>query len=156
MTGFGGLARPPRTWCEAPWPSGRQRKGSGGNMSRIASFLAASIAAMILAPISTMADIALSSNDGHTVLERGKQVAGKPPLPDFLSVIDLAQDRPRITATIEVPGSVVGPPMAVAVAPDESFAIVTSATKLDPGGVDGIGPDDRGSVIDITSMPPRI
>jgi DNA-binding beta-propeller fold protein YncE len=125
-------------------------------MSRIASFLAASIAAMILAPISTMADIALSSNDGHTVLERGKQVAGKPPLPDSLSVIDLAQDRPRITATIEVPGSVVGPPMAVAVAPDESFAIVTSATKLDPAGVDGIGPDDRVSVIDLTSMPPRI
>jgi DNA-binding beta-propeller fold protein YncE len=125
-------------------------------MSRIASFLAASIAAMILAPISTMADIALSSNDGHTVLERGKQVAGKPPLPDSLSVIDLAQDLPRITATIEVPGSVVGPPMAVAVAPDESFAIVTSATKLDPGGVDGIGPDDRVSVIDLTSMPPRI
>jgi DNA-binding beta-propeller fold protein YncE len=125
-------------------------------MSRIASFLAASIAAMILAPISTMADIALSSNDGHTVLERGKQVAGKPPLPDSLSVIDLAQDPPRITATIEVPGSVVGPPMAVAVAPDESFAIVTSATKLDPGGVDGIGPDDRVSVIDLTSMPPRI
>ena len=125
-------------------------------MSRIASFLVASIAAMILAPISTMADIALSSNDGHTVLERGKQVAGKPPLPDSLSVIDLAQDRPRITATIEVPGSVVGPPMAVAVAPDESFAIVTSATKLDPAGVDGIGPDDRVSVIDLTSMPPRI
>jgi hypothetical protein len=117
-------------------------------MSRIASFLVASIAAMILAPISTMADIALSSNDGHTVLERGKQVAGKPPLPDSLSVIDLAQDRPRITATIEVPGSVVGPPMAVAVAPDESFAIVTSATKLDPAGVDGIGPDDRVSVIE--------
>ena len=125
-------------------------------MFRIASIVAASTAAMVLAPISTLADMALSSNDGHTVLERGKQVAGKPPLPDSLSVIDLGQYPPRITATMEVPGSVVGPPMAVAVAPDESFAIVTSATKLDPAGVDGIGPDDRVSVIDLTSMPPRI
>ena len=90
-------------------------------MFRIASIVAASTAAMVLAPISTLADMALSSNDGHTVLERGKQVAGKPPLPDSLSVIDLGQDPPRITATMEVPGSVVGPPMAVAVAPDREL-----------------------------------
>jgi DNA-binding beta-propeller fold protein YncE len=103
-----------------------------------------------------LAEIALSSNDGHTVLENGKQVLAKPPVADSLSVIDLGQDSPRIRATIEVPGSVVGPPMAVAVAPDESFAIVTSATKADPAGQDGISPDNRVSVIDLKSDPPRI
>jgi DNA-binding beta-propeller fold protein YncE len=125
-------------------------------MCSVISVIAASTALIALVATPTLADIALSSNDGHTVLEHGKQVAGKPPVPDTLSIIDLSQYPPRITDTIEVPGSVVGPPMAVAVAPDESWAIVTSATKLDPAGTDGIGPDNRVSVIDLRSKPPRI
>jgi len=50
-------------------------------MFSIASIVAASTAVIVLALISTLADMALSSNDRHTVLGRGKQVAGKPPLP---------------------------------------------------------------------------
>ena len=46
--------------------------------------------------------------------------------------------------------------MAVAVARDESFAIVTAATKADPAGPGGIGPDNRGSVIDLSATPPQI
>ena len=63
---------------------------------------------------------------------------------------------PIITATIEVPGSVVGPPTAAWIAKNESWAIVTSATKADPQAKDGIAPDDRVSVIDLTSKPPKI
>ncbi len=102
------------------------------------------------------ADIALSSNDAHTVLSNGAQVAADGAPVDTLSVIDLAASPPSVLATIEVPGSVVGPPMAVAVARDESFAIVTSATKADPSGPAGISPDDRVSVVDLTSRPPRV
>ncbi|HWX98901.1 MAG TPA: beta-propeller fold lactonase family protein, partial [Mycobacterium sp.] len=36
------------------------------------------------------------------------------------------------------------------------WAIVTSATKADPQGKGGTGPDDRVSVIDLTSKPPKI
>ena len=39
---------------------------------------------------------------------------------------------PRIFAEIPAPASVVGPPPSVAVAPDDSFALVTGAMKLDP------------------------
>ncbi len=102
------------------------------------------------------ADIALSSNDAHTVLNNGAQVAAAGAPADTLSVIDLAASPPSVIATIEAPGSVVGPPMAVAIARDESFAIVTSATKADPSGPAGISPDDRVSVVDLTSQPPRI
>ena len=104
---------------------------------------------------SARADIALSSNDSHSVLENGAQVAAKDGQADTLSVVDL-KGRPRIVSTIEVPGSVVGPPTAVALAPDESWAIVTSATKLDPAGGGGIGADDRVSVIDLTVTPPSV
>ncbi|MCW3475913.1 lactonase family protein [Limobrevibacterium gyesilva] len=113
-------------------------------------------AVLLLAAMPARGDIALSANDGHTVLDAGNQVAGKPPLPDTVSVIDLAGGAPRIVATIEVPGSVVGPPMAVAVAPDESWAIVTAATKLDPQDASGIGPDNRVSVIDLKASPPKL
>ena len=41
-------------------------------------------------------------------------------------------------------------------AKDESWAIVTSATKADTQAKDGIAPDDRVSVIDLTSKPPKI
>lgn len=102
------------------------------------------------------ADLALSSNDAHTVLDNGVQVAPPEAAADTLSVIDLAASPPGILATLGVPGSVVGPPMAVAVAKDESFAIVTSATKANPAGPAGISPDSQVSVIDLTAKPPQV
>ncbi len=102
------------------------------------------------------ADLALSSNDAHTILDNGVQVAPPEAASDTLSVIDLAASPPSIRATLDLPGSVVGPPMAVAVAKDESFAIVTSATKADPAGPAGISPDNRISVIDLTMTPPQV
>jgi hypothetical protein len=122
-------------------------------MIRIAAALGA---ACLLAGPAARADIALSANDGHTVLENGAQVAARPPLPDTLSVIDLSRSPPRIAATIETQGSEAGPPFAVMLAPDESWAIVASATKTDPAAPGGIGTNDRVSVIDMKATPPRI
>jgi len=102
------------------------------------------------------ADIALSSNDAHTILDNGVQVVPPEAAADTLSVIDLAASPPSILATLDVPGSVVGPPMAVTIARDESFAIVTSATKADPAGPGGISPDNRVSVVDLTASPPKV
>jgi len=102
------------------------------------------------------ADIAISSNDAHTVLDNGVPTAAANAPADTLSVIDLAANPPVILTTIEAPGSVTGPPMAVAIAKDESFAIVTSATKADKAGPAGISPDDRVSVIDLVAKPPQI
>ncbi len=119
------------------------------------SLLMGLLAATALAG-AARADLAISSNDSHTILKDGVQVAPDKVPPDTLTVLDLKAYPPRLVATIEAPGSVVGPPMAVAISADESFAIVTSATKADPAGTGGIGPDDRVSVIDLTSNPPRI
>ena len=103
------------------------------------------------------ADVVLSMNDNHTVLdEQANQVAPDPVKPDTIDIIDIRNDPPRIVGTIEAPGSVVGPPLAVWVAPDESWAITTAATKADPQGKFGISPDDRVSVIDLRADPPRV
>ena len=123
--------------------------------SAMRAWLAALLAAAALcAP--ARAEIALSSNDAHTVLVNGAQVVPEEAAPDTLSVIDLSQSPPKIVDTIEVPGSVVGPPTAVAVSKDETFAVITSATRADPAGPAGISPDDRLTVVDLTAHPPAI
>lgn len=116
----------------------------------------AGLVAMTAWAAPARADLALSSNDAHTVLANGVQVAPSEAAADTLSVIDLSASPPNILATLDVPGSVVGPPMAVAVAKDESFAIVTSATKADPAGPAGISPNDQVSVIDLLAKPPQV
>lgn len=112
--------------------------------------------ALILIAAPARADLVVSANDGHTVLVDGVAMAPKPLVPDTLIVLDATAYPPTIRDTIDMPASVVGPPTAIAIAPDESFAIATSATKPDPAAPGGIGPDDRVSVIDLTTRPPTI
>jgi DNA-binding beta-propeller fold protein YncE len=114
-------------------------------------FFAACAAAFGLA--SARAEVAVSSNDAHTLTVNGQQVAADPPTPDSLSIVDLSHYPPQVTTTIDVPGSVVGPPYAVAVAKDESFAIVSSATKVDPADPKKIVPDDRVSLVELGAAP---
>jgi DNA-binding beta-propeller fold protein YncE len=121
---------------------------------RLAPWLAA---ALLTAPPIAQADTVLSSNDGHSVMDSSMTiVAAKPPAPDTVSLIEVGRYPPVVKATIEVPGSVVGPPMAAWIARDASWAIVTSATKADAAAKTGISPDDRVSVLDLTSNPPKI
>ena len=61
----------------------------------------------------------------HLQDDQKRLIAPKDLHPDTISIIDVAHYPPRITATVEVPGSVVGPPTAAWVAKDESWAIVT-------------------------------
>ncbi len=103
------------------------------------------------------ADVVLSMNDNHTILDaQANQVAPDKIRPDTIDVIDVSKYPPHIVATIEAPGSVVGPPLAIWVAPDESWAITTGATKAEAGAKFGIGQDNRVSVIDLTAKPPKV
>lgn len=122
---------------------------------RAERWLAAAL--FLAAPAVARGAILLSANDGHTVLGPSMSLSAAPsPVPDTLSVIDLTDAAPRIAATIEVPTSVVGPPTAVWVAPDESWAIVTAANRADASAPSGLAADDLVSVIDLTAKPPRV
>lgn len=112
--------------------------------------------AVLLVPLVAEAQLAVSSNDNKARLDNGvtRIVPNAPP--DTVSIIDLAVSPPRVVAEIAVPGSVVGPPLSVAVAPDESIALVTSSTKLDPNDSAKTVPDNRVSVIDLKARPPVV
>ncbi len=131
-------------------------------ISRLASLLGGAAASfwLALAPPSANAadpaDFALSANDNHTTIVNGKMLGIHDAKPDTLSVIDLSVMPPRLTASITVPFSDVGPPMAVAIAAGARFALVTASTRPDPTTADGTAPDDRLSVVDLTLSPPRV
>lgn len=105
---------------------------------------------------SAHAEIVVSANDGKMVLENGVAKVRKEPVPDSVAIIELSGGSPRIVAELPVPASVVGPPSSVAVASDESFALVTGAMKVDPADPTKAIPDDKLTVIDLKSSPPKV
>ena len=125
---------------------------NSSRMGRAGVALAGMVIALAAAP--AVADVVVTANDSHSVNVNGVLSPAKNPPPDGVSVIDVSAYPPKVVATVEAPASVVGPPLSIAIAKDESYAIVTAATRLDPEGK--IVPDDRVSVIDLKSSPPKL
>jgi DNA-binding beta-propeller fold protein YncE len=102
------------------------------------------------------ADLIAVANDNHSVNVNGKMEAAKNPPPDNVAFVDVSQYPPKVIATVDAPTSVVGAPTAVWISPDESWAIVTAATKIDPKDPTKIIDDDTVSVIDVKANPPKV
>jgi DNA-binding beta-propeller fold protein YncE len=118
---------------------------------------ASAVLVFLLCPALTpaFAEIAVSANDGKAVLVGGKLSVPKEPRADTVAIIEL-RGTPHLIVEIRASTSVVGPPSSVAVAPDESFAVVTAATKLDPADKSKTIPDNKLTVINLKSRPPKI
>ncbi len=124
-------------------------------ISRRAAFALALCTASVFA-LSASAQIVVSANDNKAVLVDGVNTVPANAAPDTVSIIDLNVSPPKLVAEINVPASVVGPPSSVAVAPDESFAIVTAATKVDPADPKKTVPDNKVTIIDLKTSPPAV
>src|SRR4030095_7684790 len=120
--------------------------------------LRAALALLILLGLSTCAhaQLAVSSNDTKVVNVDGvNQIVQNPP-PDNVTIVDLGVSPPKVVGQLNAPGSVVGPPQSVAIAPDESIALVAASTKIDPSDPKKTAPDNRLSVIDLKASPPAV
>ena len=117
--------------------------------------IAAGLAAAALA-LPAAAQIAVSANDHKARLVNGVNTVVPNPTPDTVTIIDLKTNPPTVIAEVNAPASVVGPPVSVAITPDASLALVTSATKISPADPTKVVPDNRMSVIDLTARPPRV
>ena len=102
------------------------------------------------------AQLAVSSNDTKVVNVDGVNKIVENPAPDNVTIVDLGVSPPKVVGQLDAPGSVVGPPQSVAVAPDESIALVTASTKIDPSDPKKTVPDNRLSVIDLKASPPAV
>jgi DNA-binding beta-propeller fold protein YncE len=100
--------------------------------------------ALGLLPIAAFADLAISANDGKQV--RAGDGLPMKPTPDSVSVIAFSShSNPVVIGDIGVCGTMIGPPVAVAVAPDYSFALATCPQQID--AANKLSPQDVVSVI---------
>jgi DNA-binding beta-propeller fold protein YncE len=112
--------------------------------------------AIVMLAASAGAQIAVSGNDNKVRLENGVvKVVANPPS-DTVAVIDLKASPPRVIAEVNAPVSVVGPPLSIAVTPDEALALVTASNKVDPSDPTKQTPDNRVTVIDLKANPPKV
>lgn len=108
---------------------------------------------LISAPLlggACWAQIAVSSNDHKMTQENGvtKNVVNPPA--DTITILDLSSLPVKVLGTVsDVPGSVVGPPLSVAISPDEAIALVSSSSKFDPADPTKLVPDDRVTLVDL-------
>ena len=77
---------------------------------------------------------------------------------DTLSVLDISQPgAPRITATIPLMNSVVGPPTNLAIVPSGDIALVAnSLAPVTQGWGRRLEPDDKVFVVDLKASPPKV
>jgi WD40 repeat protein len=123
---------------------------------RFAIALAVLVLTLVASSPRARAETIVTSNDNKVELVNGVLTVVKNPKPDTVSIIDVSAKPPKLVAEIEAPGSVVGPPFSVAIAPDGSLALVTSSSKVDPNDPTKQVPDNRLSVIDLKASPPRV
>jgi DNA-binding beta-propeller fold protein YncE len=90
--------------------------------------------------------------------EAGKQVL-LPPGKDTVSVIDIGTDplAPRILVSLPLMNTIIGPPVNLAITPDEGLALVANSMDAQK---DGAGwkmvPDNKLYVIDLSATPPKL
>jgi DNA-binding beta-propeller fold protein YncE len=122
---------------------------------RVSGFIAA-LMTLPLFSFAAAAQLAVSANDGKAVLVNGVNTVPPNPADDTVTIIDLGVSPPKVVGELNAPSSVVGPPQNVAIAPDESIALVSSNMKLDPADPKKLVPDNRLSVIDLKTNPPAV
>ena len=113
------------------------------------------LAVLVSAP-AAHAQLLLSTNDNKVTLVNGVATVVKSPPPDTLTVIDIKSWPPKVVAELDVPGSVVGPPISVALTPDESLSLVTANEKLDSSDPTKRIANNTMAVVDLKATPPKV
>jgi DNA-binding beta-propeller fold protein YncE len=96
------------------------------------------------------------ANDNKVANVNGVVQVLKSPPPDTVAVLDFSVSPPKLVGEVAAPGSMVGPPLSVAITPDEQLALATSSMKVDPKDPTKQTADNRMSVIDLTTTPPKV
>ncbi len=124
----------------------------------ISRSIVAALAALAVLPFSgaALAQIAVSANDNKVKLNNGKVDVVKGAPADTVTVIDLGANPPKVLSEIDVPNSVVGPPLNVAITPKQEIALVSSNMKIDAADPSKTVPDDKVVVLDLTPLFPTL
>jgi DNA-binding beta-propeller fold protein YncE len=111
----------------------------------------------LLAPISTAwAQLLITGNDEKVWFDETWKIVNQPPGKDTVSIIDIHDPiKPRIVASLPLMNTIVGPPVNLAITPDERLALVANSLDWVKEGDGWKGaPNNKLYVIDLTVSPP--
>ncbi|HKB25573.1 MAG TPA: YncE family protein [Methylomirabilota bacterium] len=125
-------------------------------MTRALTALATLAALLGLAGAASAGHLILSANDGKYPNIEGVYKVADPMPADTLTILDARSFPPRAIAEIETNTSVIGPPLGVALTPDERLALVSCPVKADPNDKTKLVSHDELQVVDLEASPPRV
>jgi DNA-binding beta-propeller fold protein YncE len=118
--------------------------------------VALTLAAAFAMAAPAAAQIAVSAQENKVVNVDGTNKVVESPPPDNAMILDIGVSPPKVIGQVNLGASVVGVPQSVAIAPDESIALVTAATKMDPADPKKTADDNKVAVIDLKASPPAV
>lgn len=126
--------------------------------------IVAVVSAVVLAGCANVApagkrELMIVANDEKQAWDSTGKVILSAPGRDTVSIIDIGTDplAPRIIANLALPNTIAGPPVNLAITPDETLAIVANSLNvINENGVFKQVPDNRLWVIDLTTAPPKL
>ena len=126
---------------------------AGARRAALAALLGGTL---LLGAAAAKAQLIISGNDEKQGFEGGKPVT-HPPGKDTLSIIDISnRSKPVIVASLPMMNTVVGPPVNLAITPDQKLALVANSLDWVQNGDGWKGaPDNKLFVIDLTLSPPK-
>jgi 6-phosphogluconolactonase (cycloisomerase 2 family) len=111
------------------------------------------IGGMAGAEPSLAGKLVITAQDGHWASVDGDYQAATPVVPDNLVVFDASVFPPKKVGEVGVEHSVIAPPMAIALSPDEKLALVAAPKRLDPTDNKKLIEDTFIQVVDLTASP---
>jgi DNA-binding beta-propeller fold protein YncE len=107
-------------------------------------------------PLAANAQFMIIGNDEKVTWDDAGKRLLTGPGKDTISIVDISTpESPRIVTNLPLTNSIFGPPVNLAITPDERLALVAKSVEHVP---DGAGwkfvPDDKIYVIDLTTSPP--
>ncbi len=127
-------------------------------MKTLVKFLAlgAAAGALLMSAGAASAQMLISGNDEKVWFDETGKTVNQPPGKDTVSIIDIHDPtKPRILANLPLMNTIVGPPVNLAITPDQHLALVANSLDWvrDGEGWKGV-PDNKIYVIDLTASPP--
>jgi DNA-binding beta-propeller fold protein YncE len=124
----------------------------------------AAVCALAVAGCANMApsgkrELMIVANDEKQAWDNTGKVVLSAPGRDTVSIIDIGTDplAPKIITNLALPNTIAGPPVNLAITPDETLAIVANSLNvINDNGVFKQVPDNRLWVIDLTTNPPKL
>jgi DNA-binding beta-propeller fold protein YncE len=111
----------------------------------------------LLAPAgNARAQLLITGNDEKVSFDETGKTVTHPPGKDTVSIIDIREPtKPRIVANLPLMNSITGPPVNLAITPDQHLALVANSLDWvkDSEAWKGV-PDNKIYVIDLTTSPP--